>query len=189
MRDRAAATEERRQRIIEAALDLSLDRSYEEITMRDIAAVAGVSTQTVVNHFGSKEGLVAAGIESGMGRARFLGSRERAPAGDISVAVELLVEDYERVGNAVMRMFELEERLPTVRTILDEGRLAHREWVECTFPEALEGLGRVEREQRLDLLVCATDIYVWKLLRRDRKLSAPRVAAAIEDLVRRLHPR
>lgn len=187
MRSRAAATEKTRERIIEAALELSVERPYEEITLRGIAQSAGVALQTVVNHFGSKEGLIAAGIESGMGRAKFLGSREKAPADDIERAAELLVEDYEVTGDAVMRMFALEDRLPAVKAILDEGRLAHREWVERVFPAALGGLRGRERERRLDLLVCATDIYVWKLLRRDRELSPTEVSAAIGVLVRRLH--
>lgn len=189
MKDRAATTRGTRERIIEAALELSIERSYEEITMRSIARAAGVAPQTVVNHFGSKEGLVAAGIESGMGRAKFLGSREEAPVGDIAQAVELLVDDYERVGNAVMQMFALEDRLAAVKAILDEGRLAHRQWVEQTFPAALAGLSGVKRERRLDLLACATDIYIWKLLRRDRELNRAQVVEAIEDLVGRLHQR
>lgn len=189
MKDRAAATRETRERIIEAALELSIERSYEEITMRSIASAAGVSPQTVVNHFGSKEGLVTAGIESGLGRAKFLGSREEAPVGNIPRAVELLVDDYERIGNAVLQMFALEDRLTAVKAILDEGRLAHRQWVERTFPAALAGLSGAARERRLDLLACATDIYIWKLLRHDRELNRAQVAEAIEDLVGRLHRR
>jgi hypothetical protein len=43
-------------------------------------------------------------------------------------------------------------------------RKAHRR-LEDVFEDAL-GVKR-ERERRLDLLFCATDFYVWKLLRRD----------------------
>lgn len=187
MKERATTAGETRQRIIEAAVELSIERSYEDVTMRGIAAAAGVSVQTVVNHFGSKEGLIVAGIESGLGRARFLANREEAPVGEVKRAVALLVEDYEQIGDAVMRMFPLEAQFPGVKAILDEGRLAHREWIERTFPQALAGLSGEERTRRLDLLVCACDLYVWKLLRRDRGLSSTQVAAAIADLVERLH--
>ena len=59
MRDRAASAEATRRRIIDATIALSLERWWPEITMREIAAKAGVALQTVVNHFGSKDGVPA----------------------------------------------------------------------------------------------------------------------------------
>ncbi|HEY8809090.1 MAG TPA: TetR/AcrR family transcriptional regulator [Solirubrobacterales bacterium] len=186
MGERAASTEATREGIIEAALQLSVDRSYEEITLRGIAAAAGVSLQTVVNHFGSKEGLVAAALASGLGHAKFLGGREKAPVGDIGRAVRLLADDYELGGDAVIRMLALEDRLPAVKAILDEGRVAHREWVERIFPVPLAGLKGRRRARRVDLLACVTDVYTWKLLRRDRQLSQAETVAAIRELVEAL---
>jgi hypothetical protein len=39
-------------------------------------------------------------------------------------------------------------------------------------------------EEVVDLLVVATDVCAWKLLRRDRGLSAARTRARLESLVR-----
>ena len=36
----------------------------------------------------------------------------------------------------------------------------------------------------VDLLVVATDVYTWKLLRRDRRLSVRRTCERMESLVR-----
>ena len=36
----------------------------------------------------------------------------------------------------------------------------------------------------VDLLVVATDVYTWKLLRRDRRLSVARTRERMEALVR-----
>ena len=52
-----------RQRIIEAALKLALEQAYEDITLIAIAEAAGVSHQTVLNHFESKEKVAAAAAE------------------------------------------------------------------------------------------------------------------------------
>jgi hypothetical protein len=62
------------------------------------------------------------------------------------------------------------------------GRSLHRRWVTDTFGPLLPtGRGR---EEVVDLLVVATDVYTWKLLRRDRGLSATRTSARMERLVR-----
>lgn len=189
MKERATSTQATRERILEAVVALSVDRWYDEITLREIATEAGVALQTVVNHFGSKEDVVAAAIEAGTGRETFMGSRDEAPAGEIEQAVALLVDDYERVGDSVMRLLALETRVSAVAPILEGGRSAHRDWVKATFPEAFEDLRGRGVTRRLDLLVCATDVYTWKLLRRDRKLSRAQAAAAMAELVRGLHPR
>ncbi len=188
MRGRADSTRATRERIIAASLEVGRDRWYDEITLREIAAAAGVALQTVINHFGTKEGVLAATIETRAGQELFMGSRSKADSDDIEGAVDLLVEDYERIGDMVIRNLALEGRVPSITPALEVGRQEHRDWVRRVFPAALDALrGRAFR-RRLDLLVCATDVYTWKLLRRDRGLSRPQTAGAIGELVRRLHP-
>jgi AcrR family transcriptional regulator len=55
-RDRKKAAT--RAAIADAALRLFLDRGYENVTVREVAAVADVSPTTLLNHFPSKEALV-----------------------------------------------------------------------------------------------------------------------------------
>jgi AcrR family transcriptional regulator len=47
-----------RQAIADAALELFLDRGYDQVSMRDIADAADVSTATIFKHFPGKEALV-----------------------------------------------------------------------------------------------------------------------------------
>ena len=54
------------------------------------------------------------------------------------------------------------------------GRTLHREWVEDMFGTELP-LEPIERDRIIDALVVATDVYSWKLLRRDRRLTVAEV--------------
>ena len=54
----------------------------------------------------------------------------------------------------------------------------HRAWVAEVFGPMVS-----DDEALLDLLVVATDVYTWKLLRRDRGLSRVRTEARMKALV------
>lgn len=185
MGERAASTVATRQRIIDAATELALEHWYDEITLRQIAAAGGVALQTVVNHFGTKEGIFAAALEQPIPAE--LMTRVAARPDDIAGAVGMLVHDYELAGDAILRWLALEERIPALRPTLDRGREEQRAWVQRTFPAALDGLRGAARRRRLDLLVCATDVFTWKLLRRDRGHGQAETARAIVELVEALH--
>jgi hypothetical protein len=107
--------------------------------------------------------------------------------GEIAEAVELLVADYEVTGDALIRSLALEGRIPALHAVIELGRRAHRAWVEHIFPAALAGLSGDARTRRLDVLVCAADLYTWKLLRRDRGLNQAQTAEAMRELVEALH--
>jgi AcrR family transcriptional regulator len=184
MGERAVSTEATRQRIIDVAIKLLLERWYDEISLREIAATAGVALQTVINHFGTKDGIFTAAFDEPI-EVNLM--RTAAAPDDIEGAVRLLVDEYERVGDGVIRMLALEGRVPALRPTADRGRKEHREWVHRTFPAALAPLEGAARERRLNLLVCATDVYTWKLLRRDRELGKGQVATAIRELLEALH--
>jgi AcrR family transcriptional regulator len=173
MKARAAATEATRSRIIDAAIEAFLTRWYDEVTLAEIAAPAGVSVQTVINHFGSKDDLFGACIDR---IAEQVGSRRVQEPGDVVRAVESLVDDYEVSGDAVIRMLALEERFPAIAAGLERGRASHRDWVRRTI-----GGGPA-----LPLLVVATDVYTWKLLRRDQGFSRARTAAAMTQMIEAL---
>jgi AcrR family transcriptional regulator len=171
---RAAAAEATRERILAVAADLFLERWYDDVTLATVAERAGVSSQTVINHFGGKEQLAAAAHRR---LSEDIVSLRYAPeAGDIPALVEALVDDYERTGDAVIRLLALEEKVPSLQALLARGREGHREWVETMFaaPELVAEL------------VVATDVYTWKLLRRDQGLSRDETVAAMLRIVQAL---
>ena len=67
-------------------------------------------------------------------------------------------------------------------TVTATGRALHRRWVETCFGPLLPR--GPARAATVDLLVVATDVYTWKLLRRDRGLSAQSTRTRMETLAR-----
>jgi AcrR family transcriptional regulator len=183
---RAEAAEATRRRILDAAYELFLDNWFDEVGLRDVASEAGVALQTVVNHFGTKDGLFLAVVE------RFSASIEEMRHGvepdDVRHAAEVLAADYERHGDANVRALAVEHRFPAIARGLAEGRALHRDWVRQTFPGALAALGGAERQRRLFALCAVSDVTTWKYLRRDHGLSQARTAAVIEEMIEALYP-
>jgi len=56
------AQEARRQRVVDAAMELGLEGGYEAVQMRDVAAQAHVAMGTVYRYFSSKDHLLAAAL-------------------------------------------------------------------------------------------------------------------------------
>jgi AcrR family transcriptional regulator len=171
---RAATAEATRERILEAAADAFLEHWYDDVTIASVAKRAGVSGQTVINHFGGKEQLAAAAYDR-VGEG-MVAKRYAPAAGDTAALVEALADDYETTGDAVVRLLALEEKVPSLRPLLAHGRSSHREWVETMF----------QAPELVPELVVATDVYTWKLLRRDQGLSRQETLASILRIVEAL---
>jgi AcrR family transcriptional regulator len=182
---RAAAADATRKRIVEAAVEAFSTRWFEDVTVRDVARDAGVALQTVRNHFGSKEDLFLAATEAFSADIDL--ARSEAVPGDIRGAVVTLVDDYEGSGDAILRLLASEGRVPAVQAVLARGRASHQAWVERVFTTALSGLKGKRRARRIAQLVVATDVYTWKLLRRDKRLDRDQTIIAMCELVNALH--
>ena len=171
---RAEAVAETRLRIIEALFDLGRERIFPDISLEDVAAAAGVSVQTILRHFKSRAGL----IEATMDHAIATVTEERqTPVGDVDAAVAAIVGHYEDRGQTALLMLAQESSDPQVAELTRRGRTMHRTWVKDVFAP-LAG----PRDPLIDLLVVATDVYTWKLLRIDRRYSRART----EQLMRRM---
>lgn len=176
---RAAATERTRRLILDAAIDRFYHGEY-ETDLDAIAAGAGVTTRTILRHFGSKEGLLESAIADANEAVR---AERRAPPGDVEAFAKALVRHYEQDGDRVMRTLAVEDRFPLVRKVIERGRQTHLEIVEEAFAADLEGLAPAARAARLALLVTVTDIHTWALLRRRGGLGRKATEAAIVGLI------
>ncbi len=145
--------------------DLLLSRWIDEITLDEVAVSAGTTRQTVIRLFGGKDGLLEAVMD--LIRAEAV-PRTSMPADDSArAALEALIAHYESVGDMVVRFLAQEERHSALRPLLAQGRREHRAWVAERFGSIQSGLNELERERQITRLIVATDIYTWKLLRRD----------------------
>lgn len=180
MKARGDAMRETRQRILRAGAELFWEKVSPEITLDDVAERSGVSVQTVLRHFGTRERLFDA-IQDFL-RQEIVAERE-APPGDVEAAVRVIFDHYELRGDAVLRLLGQEFWNERIREGMDSGRRTHREWVERVFEPQLEAYALDEREAVTDLLVVATDVYTWKLLRRDRALGREQAEARVKRLI------
>ena len=171
---RARAVEETRRRVMAALFELSMARLFTDISLDDVAGVAGVSVQTILRQFGSRAGLIEAMIAHGKDA---IAEERRTPVGDVESAVRVLVDHYERRGNSTLLMLAQESSHPQIAEITRLGRVTHREWVEQVFAPYISG-----DPELVNLLVVATDLYTWKLLRIDRGYSRART----EQLMHRM---
>jgi AcrR family transcriptional regulator len=173
--------------IIKAAIDcIMAERSF-AVTLPAVAERANVTVKTVLRHFGSRDALIDAAWKQAYDEVM---AERVPPPGDSDAALTVLIAHYEKRGGVVLAMLA-EENDPRAARMTTSGRLAHREWVEQVFAEHLPEQSD-SRSRLVDVLVVATDVYAWKLLRADRGLSVEEVhdrmalmtAALLEGAVR-----
>lgn len=174
--ERRTATERTRTAILDAGIALSREKLSIEIVLSEVAARAGVSVQTVLRHFGTRDGLFDALHEHGTSRVT---SERQAPAGDVEAGLRVLVDHYETSGDMSISFLAQERTDERMRAITTAGKALHREWVG-------EVLGPLvsHNPAALDELVVVTDVYAWKLLRRDRGLSRAETELRMLSLTR-----
>jgi AcrR family transcriptional regulator len=180
MTARARATAETRRRILQAFVDEHLQRLVGDIALSDVANRAGVSVQTVLRHFGTRAALVDQAIAFAQ---QAVVERRRTPVGDVPGAVRTIVEHYEQDGDHVLLMLAQEATEPLMSRITTQGKQLHRDWVAEVFAPYLSAAD-AQRNEVVDLLVVATDVYTWKLMRRDRGLDRTSTEERMTSLVR-----
>ncbi len=177
---RAHAAAETETHILEAATQLFAETAIDQVRLEDVAAAAGVSTRTVKRRFGTRDALARTFIEAAA--RQNLELRNSVPPGDVAAGITMILELYELFGDSVMRILALEGREPVITEMAEKGRVLHAAWLERVFGPRC-AVTPERRAHQLAVLLIATDVFTWKLLRRDRRLSLEQTRAVIEDLV------
>ena len=183
MRARAASSAQTADAILEAAYALFRAKSYDDVSLADVADGAGVALKTVLRRFGSKDGLLLAVAQKF--RAREHADR-RVRAGDIPAAARVLAGRYEDSMDILARFWPLEDRVASVGSVLASARAYHRAWLSETFAPYLPRRRGALHEQRLYELVGATELYTWHLWRRRMGASAATAEQALIETLRAL---
>jgi AcrR family transcriptional regulator len=181
---RAAAAEATVRRVLDVAVRLFTDYPYDDVSLERVATEAGLTKRTVLRRFGSKEALFGEAMT--VARDEMIAHRREAPIGDVAGAVANVVGQYERWGTNRLRLLEQEDRIPLIAEWVKGGREWHWGWVERVFAPQLKGLRGAERRRRHAALVVLTDVYTWRLLRLDLRLSRADTERTLVDLINRL---
>lgn len=180
MTARAAGAEETKARIRRYAAQVYLEGTAEEFTLEAVARLADVSIRTVLRAYPSKEELLDAALVDLSEGLVFM--KPTAP-GNVPITVAAKFDIYESMGELVMRMLEDEQRRPALKPMVDRGRKIHRDEMKVAFAPQLERVHGAARKELLTMLVMLTDIYIWKLLRRDMGYSRPAAEAVVCKMI------
>lgn len=180
---RAEAEEQTRAALLDAADEAFLSGPWEHASLHAIAGAAGVTKQTLLRHFGSKERL----LERVLLRAVDEVEKQRlsVPTNDIAGAVDNLLEHYEIRGGRAMRSSNLDTDGP----LADLGRRArqfHYDWVELAFGAWFSAVGSSERRRLRAALIAVCDVQAWWTLTHDLELSRAEVRATLILTINRL---
>ncbi len=135
--------ERTRSAILETALSLFAEHGYETTTMADIAAVAGVVRQTVLNHFPRKDDFVLA-----------WGTRRREALN----AVTPVVHNHETAWSTIRQLYDTLAHLNEQERALAQALHPYYETIACgrQVPDAIiNAIERGRAEGEFDRLVSA----------------------------------
>jgi AcrR family transcriptional regulator len=181
---RAQAQQGTRDALIAAAQSEFFAGRWEEASLEAIAASAGVTKQTLLRHFGSKDVLLGRALERGYSEVR--DQRFSAPVGDVAGAVDNLVEHYERWGERAIRIDAVDGLGEVAAGLGRRARELHYDWVEHAFGSSLGRLSAEDRERRRAALIALCDVHTWWLLSHDLGLPRVEVRATLIDAIESL---
>jgi len=182
------AREHAQQRTRDALLDAADAELYEnrwqQTTLQALSAKAGVTKQTLLRHFGSKDGLLLHALMRGA--AQVLEQRWSAQPGDIDVAVENLLEHYEAWGERSLRIGAWQSAAAPLAKLSEIAREVHCDWVDFAFAPQLEALDAAERTRRRGALIALCDVHTWWILAHDLEFERAAVHATLTGAIQRL---
>ena len=140
-----------RQRILKATLDHCLNTRPDQMTLEPIATQAGVAVQTILRHFSTKEGLLAAAAHNLYAETQT--HRDQVAPGEVETALLTLAEQYERL-------------IPwlDLLALQTDAAVTHQIWTQRIFSPLLPDV--TIRHLRLAQLAAATDLPYWHTLRQ-----------------------
>ncbi len=181
MTARAEAARATGEAILDAAWSAFRRLPYDRVTLGEIAEAAGVTVQTVIRRFGSKDGLF--GAVADREGARIIAARTVPADAGLEAALEALIDHYETDGDVITHLIAQEHVVDLIGDVVREGRRVHRDWVETHCRDLLGGIEGVRRTRIVHAAIAATDLFTWKLLRRDLALERADVEATMLELL------
>lgn len=180
---REQAQRRTREALLEAAIDEFYADRWSKVSLAGLAARAGVTKQTLLRHFGSKEGLLIQALVRSA--AQVLDERWNAPVGDVDGAIENLLDHYEVWGQRARQIGAWQDAPSVLAKLSQAGRQVHYQWIEFVFAPQLEGLQESDSSRLRAELIVICDVQTWWILAHDLKLVRAEVKAILSGMVER----
>ena len=166
----------RRQRLIDAAVEVLGEVGADRLTMDMVAQRADAATRTVYNHFSTRQELLAA-VQAHLLQA-FRDTLQLdipvdgEPAERLRQFVALLYDMYERQGVALTTLLELDD--PAIRAQVRDMRAWRRDRLEQILKSADDTL-RLPLRQAVGFAFVLTNHVSWRALREEVGLTQGKV--------------
>jgi AcrR family transcriptional regulator len=162
---RAQAQQRTRDALLDAAIDEFYGDRWQKTSLEALAAQAGVTKQTLLRHFGSKDGLLLQALIRSA--SQVLDQRWSIDPGDIASAVENLLDHYEVWGERSLRIGAWQGGPAVLAQLSQMARRIHYDWVGYVFAPSLDALDEPERTRRRATLIVLCDVQSWWILSHD----------------------
>ena len=180
---RAEAEERTRAALLDAAERLFFERGEQGMSLSAVAAEAGVTKQTLLRHFGSKDGLTEQTFARAFDDVR--DQRWDVPGDDVERAVDNLLDHYDAVGDRALKIDAM-DGVPAVAVWVRRARELHYDWVDHAFAAFLREVRGSERARRRAALIALCDVHSWRTLSQHLGLDRGEVRATLVLAINRL---
>lgn len=180
---RAEAEERTRDALLDAAERLFFDRGEQGMSLSAVAVEAGVTKQTLLRHFGSKDGLTEQAFARAFDDVR--DQRWDVPGDDVEQAVDNLLDHYDAVGDRALKIDAM-DGVPAVAVWVRRSRELHYDWVDHAFATFLRDVPGRERARRRAALIAVCDVHSWRTLSHHLGLDRGDVRATLVLAINRL---
>lgn len=182
--DRATGMERNRQRILDAAWNLTAATGFEPVSVDEIAAEAGVGRATIFRHFGSKTVLFEAALWHRMSQAD-LDSVDAAhqildPVDALAEVLRANCEMFDQIGDALARCLEVARTNDLIREMLAVSYFGRRFESMSRLARRLRDADRLApgwtESRAADALVVLTSLEAYETLTRHRARPTERAS-------------
>jgi AcrR family transcriptional regulator len=143
---RAQAQKRTHEALLNAAIEEFYEGRWPKASLEALSRSAGVTKQTLLRHFGSKDGLLLQALMRSV--SQVFDQRWSAPAGDIEGTIDNLLDHYEVWGARALRIGAWQGWAPLLARFSQVARQVHYDWVEHAFRPWLEPLDEESRARR-----------------------------------------
>jgi AcrR family transcriptional regulator len=183
---RAEARGLTRTTLLNVAIEEFTTGHWEQMSLQELAGKAQVTKQTLLLHFGSKDGLLTQALAHSAAEM-YTPPRWSAVPGDVEGAVENVLDHYEAWGERSLRVATwLESGPPVLANISRLARQMHHEWVENAFAPQLERRYGDEYVRCRAALITLCGVHTWWLLSHDLEFERAAVQATLTTAIERL---